>query len=237
MATAQAILSELKSKGSESTRAIYARHGLPPDRVFGVSVANLKLIAKKMKGDHKLACELYDSGNMDAMYLAGLVADGSQMTEKQLDAWAKAADGLQMISEYTVPGVAVASPHAFALASKWIKSKQESVAACGWCTYSRIVASAPDDELDQADIEERLNAIAKEIHTAKNRVRYTMNGFVIAVGTYVKPLLSSARATAQKIGKVSVDMGDTACEVPLATATIQKAEAAGKIGKKRKAAR
>jgi hypothetical protein len=159
------------------------------------------------------------------------------MTEKQLDAWAKAADGLQMISEYTVPGVACASPHAFALASKWIKSKQESVAACGWCTYSGIVATAPDDELDQADIEERLNTIAKEIHSAKNRVRYTMNGFVIAVGTYVKPLLSRARATAQKIGKVSVDMGDTACEVPLATATIQKAESAGKVGKKRKAAR
>lgn len=237
MPTAQAILTELKSKGSESTRAIYVRHGLAADRVFGVSVANLKVVAKKIKGDHKLACELYDTENMDAMYLAGLVADGSQMTERQLDAWAKSADGLHMISEYTVPGVAVASPHAVALASKWIKSKNESVAACGWCTYAGIVATTADDELDLADINEQLETIAKQIHSEKNRVRYTMNGFVIAVGTYVKPLLSQALATARKIGKVSVEMGDTACEVPLATATIQKAEAAGKLGKKRKTAR
>jgi len=237
MATVQSILSELKSKGSESTRAIYVRHGFPPDRVFGVSAANLKLIAKKIKGDQKLACALYDTGNLDAMYLAGLVVDGSQMTERQLGAWAKAADGLQMISEYTVPGAAVASPHAFALASKWIKSKQESVAACGWRTYAEIVATTADDDLDLTDIDERLETIAKSIHGAKNRVRHTMNGFVIAVGTYVKPLLTRARATAQKIGKVSVDMGDTACKVPLATATIQKAESAGKVGKKRKAAR
>ncbi len=41
------------------------------------------------------------------MYLAGLVADGSQMTKKQLNAWAESAAGMQMIAEYTVPWVAV----------------------------------------------------------------------------------------------------------------------------------
>jgi hypothetical protein len=61
--------------------------------------------------------------------------------------------------------------------------------------------------------------------------------FVISVGGYVKPLLKQAKAAARQIGTVSVDMGDTACKVPLATAYIEKMEAAGRIGKKRKTMR
>jgi len=50
-------------------------------------------------------------------------------------------------------------------------------------------------------------------------------------------LSNKAKAAAHKIGAVTVDMGDTACEVPLATAYIEKMEAAGKAGKKRKTIR
>jgi 3-methyladenine DNA glycosylase AlkD len=237
MATVRSIMAGLKAKGSDSTRKIYVRHGIPADRVFGVSVANLKTIAKAIKGDQKLAGGLYETGNMDAMYLAGLVADGSQMTEGQLAKWAKSAKGLGIISEYTVPWMAVESAHARTLAPKWIKSKDESIASCGWCTYSGIVATRADQDLDQQEIAELLETVAKEIHAAENRVRHTMNGFVIAVGTYVKPLASQAKRTAKQIGKVSVDMGETACQVPLATAAIEKAESSGKLGRKRKTIR
>lgn len=156
---------------------------MPIDRVYGVSVANLKLIAKTIKKQQALACELYESGIMDAMYLAGLVADGSQMTRKQLDAWAEAAADITMISEYTVPWVAVENPHARELALKWMKSKKEHVAAAGWCTYSGLVARKADEALNLAEIEELLKTVAKEIGGAQNRVRRAMNGFVIAVGS------------------------------------------------------
>ena len=46
MPTAASILAELKSKGSEKNRKTYARHGMATERCFGVSVADLKLIAK-----------------------------------------------------------------------------------------------------------------------------------------------------------------------------------------------
>jgi len=61
-----------------------------------------------------------------------------------------------------------------------------------------------------------------------------MNGFVISVGTYVKPLLAEAKAVAGRLGKVEADMGDTACKIPLATEYIAKVETAGKVGQKRK---
>ncbi len=131
--------------------------------------------------------ELYDTGIIDAMYLAGLVADGERMTKKQLNAWADGAGHSTMISESTVPLVAAESAYGLELAIQWMGSKKEHVASCGWCTYSRMVAALPDDDLDLEEIEKLLEDVAKRIDRAPNRVRYTMNGFVIAVGSHVKP--------------------------------------------------
>jgi len=237
MPTVASVVAELKSKGKEQTRKIYSRHGADPDRVLGVSTADLKIVAKTIKGQQALACELYSTGIMDAMYLAGMVTDGSKLTREQLKQWAESAAGLQMISEYTVPWVAVDNPDARALALEWMKSKKEHIAAAGWCTYAGLVALQPDDALDLGEIQSLLDTVVKQVHTAPNRVRHTMNNFVIAVGSYVKPLLKQAKAAAVKIGAVSVDMGETACKVPLAAEYIEKTEAAGKLGQKRKTIR
>jgi len=142
-----------------------------------------------------------------------------------------------MIAEYTVPWVTVENAQARELALQWMKSKKERVACSGWCAYSGLVATQPDDALNLAEIKDLLGAIVKGINSAQNRVRYTMNGFVIAVGGYVKPLLKDAKVAARQIGEVSVDVGDTACNVPLAIAYIEKIEAAGRAGKKRKTIR
>jgi len=237
MPTVTAIMAELKAKGKESARKIYARHGMDADRVYGVSVADLKVIAKSIRGQQALAAELYATGIMDAMYLAGMVADGAKLTAAQLNEWLAQAEGLQMISEYTVPWLTVENAAAHELALEWIKAKKEHIAAAGWCTYGGIVALQPDEALDLGEIEGFLGAIVKQIPTAPNRVRQTMNLFVISVGGYVKPLLKQAKEAARQIGEVRVDMGETACKVPLATAYIEKMEAAGRIGKKKKTMR
>lgn len=237
MTSVKSIMSDLKAKGSEKTRKIYANHGMPAERTFGVSIADLKKIAKTIKGQQALAHELYETGNVDAMYLAGIVADGSEMTRKQLGGWADGAAGLQMISEYTVPWMTVENPLARELALEWIKSKKEHVASSGWCTYAGLIATQDDKELDLAEVEELLRRVVKEIHGAQNRVRYAMNLFVISVGCYVKPLLKQAKAAAEQLGAVSVDMNGTACKVPLASAYIAKVEATGRVGKKRKTMR
>jgi 3-methyladenine DNA glycosylase AlkD len=237
MPTATAIMATLKKKGTEKTRAIYARHGMAGKPMFGVSIADLKVIAKTIKGQQALACELYETGNLDAMYIAGMVADGSQMTRDQLNAWAEGAEGLQMISEYTVPWVSVENVQGRELAKRWMTSKKEHVASSGWTTYSGLLATKDDADLDLREIEGLLNTVVKGIGGAQNRVRHTMNGFVIAVGSYVKPLLKQAKSAAKQIGDVSVDVGDTACKVPLATDYIQKIESGGRVGKKRKTIR
>ncbi|MCG8652582.1 MAG: DNA alkylation repair protein [Pirellulales bacterium] len=235
MNTVKQVMTELKKRGSEQTRKTLARHGVTGE-MFGVKIADLKTIVKQIKGNQTLALELYQTGNYDAMYLAGLVADGAQMTKKEIESWAKnaAAPG---ISEYVVPWVASENAHARSLALKWIQSKREFLACSGWNTYVGILATRPDEELDLDEIKSLLDQVVEQLEKAPNAVRYTMNGFVIGVGAYVKPLLKEAKRVAKKIGTVSVDMGDTACKVPLASSYIAKIEQRGKVGKKRRTLR
>ncbi len=233
--TLEQIMQELESYGNEGTVKIYTKHGMK-EPMFGVKVADLKKILKKTKKDHELSTALYDTGNYDAMYLAGLMADEEKVTKKQLEDWVKKAY-CYTLSEYTVPWLASESKHGFALGQKWIKSKKENIAASGWATLASLTGVTEDEDLDLDFYKELLDSIPAQIHDAPNRVRYTMNGFVISVGSNVKELTEHAQEIAEKIGKVSVFMGNTACKVPLATDYIQKIIDKNRIGKKRKTAR
>ncbi|MEQ1906731.1 MAG: DNA alkylation repair protein, partial [Pirellulaceae bacterium] len=208
MKTVNEVMSELKKLGTEQTRKTFARHGAPVDKMFGVKVGDMKVILKKIKGNQKLAMDLYATGNTDAMYLAGLVADGALMSKKEIETWAKEAFW-QMNSDFTVPWVACENAAGVELANKWIKSKETKLATTGWMTYASIVSNRPDEELDLGEIDSLLEKAVKEIHKVHDRVRYAMNNFVICVGSYVKPLSARAKAAAKKIGVVNVDMGDT----------------------------
>lgn len=230
--TVKEIMTELESLGSESIKKILLKHGVK-EPFFGVKVEHLKVIQKKVKKDYQLALDLFATGNADAMYLAGLIADDEKMTKKDLQTWVKQAKS-NNISEYTVPWVSAGSHHGFELALEWIDSKEDYIAAAGWSTLSGLVAVKQDSELDINLLKELLKRVEKNIHSAQNRERHTMNGFIIAVGSYVESLTKDANAVAAKIGTVTVDMNGTACKVPNAIEYIKKISEKGLIGKKKK---
>ena len=144
--TVKQIMAELQAMGDEGIKKILLKHGVK-EPFFGVKVEQLKTIQKKIKTDYQLAKDLYATGNADAMYLAGLIADDEKMTKADLQTWVKQAVS-QNISEYTVPWVAAGSKFGFALGMEWIKSKEENIAAAGWSTISNVVPLTPDPELD-----------------------------------------------------------------------------------------
>lgn len=229
------IVGELRSLGSEATKKVLIKHGAR-EPLLGVKIEHLKKIQKRIKTNHQLALELYDTGISDAMYLAGLIAEDDKMTKNDLQRWVKQAYWY-MLSEYTVPWVAAGSKYGRELALEWIESKKENVASTGWATLSSLVAIKNDEDLDLEEIKKLLQRVQKTIHSQPNRVRHTMNGFVISAGSYVSSLTDAAIEAARKIGEVSVDMGGTACKVPFALDYIEKARQRGTIGKKRKSAK
>jgi 3-methyladenine DNA glycosylase AlkD len=233
--TTKEVLKQLEEYGNEQTKSVLLKHGAK-EPFFGVKVQDLKKILKKTKKNHELSLELYATGNSDAMYLACLMADEKQITKEQLEEWVQQAYWYYL-SEYAVPWVAAETEYGFELGLKWIKSDKETIASAGWSALASYAAVNADDTLNTEKYSELLDTIEKTIHSAQNRVRYTMNGFVIAVGSYIECLTDKSQEIAGKIGKVKVDVGGTACKVPLATDYIKKVIDKGIIGKKRKAAR
>jgi 3-methyladenine DNA glycosylase AlkD len=233
--TTKQVLKELEGYGNEGTKKVFLKHGAR-EPFFGVKVQDLKKIVKKVKKDHALSLELYATGNSDAMYLAGLIADEDKITKDDLNRWADEAYWY-MISEYTVPWVAAESKYGWELGLQWIESNEERIASAGWSTLSSIASLKPDNELDIEAYGKLLDRVKTNIHSSHNRVRYTMNGFVIAVGSYIEALTKKATKVAQVIGKVNVDVGGTSCKVPLADVYIKKVVDKGRVGNKRKTAR
>jgi 3-methyladenine DNA glycosylase AlkD len=232
MMTAKEVVEELRTFGAESIKKVLRNHGVQ-EPFFGVKIGDMKKIQKRIKKVYQLALDLYDTGNYDAMYLAGLIADDAKMTKNDLNQWVKIAIGGALASA-TVPWVAAGSHHGHELALEWIESTQENVAAAGWATLSSIVALKEDADLDLAGLKRLLERVQETIHQQPDSVRQAMNGFVIASGTYVQALGDIAVRAATKVGPVSVDMGNTACKVPDALEYINKARLGGACAKKRK---
>jgi len=233
--TCDEVMAELKQLGDAGIKKTWLRHGAQ-EPIYGVRIGDMKPIVKRARNDNALALALYDTGNGDAMYLAGLIVDPKKMSKANIQKWLKGANW-NMLCNFTVPWVAAESPFGWELAAEWIDSPKEGVAACGWSVYSGLVALVPDDELDLKLLEKLIERAKAKIAAAPNCVRYQMNGFLISVGGYVAPLTAKAKAAAKAIGKVEVDMGDTDCKVPDAVSYIAKMEAAGKPGTKRKTVR
>src|SRR5580658_4909617 len=234
--TAKEILEELKPLGRESyKRVLVNNHGIK-EPCFGVSVSELKKFQKRIKKDYQLALDLYDTGNYDAMYLAGLIADDARMTRQDLQRWADKAYA-RALAGATVAWVAAGSPHAWEMALKWIESTKNLVAATGWATLSSLVSIKDDAELDLPELKRLAQRVERTIQEAPDQARCQMNGFLIALGTYVQPLTEFALQTGEKIGPVTADLGDNSCQIPFAPDYIRKVQKRGGIGKKRKSAK
>lgn len=235
MTTVNEVLTQLEEYGDERTKNTLMKHGAK-EPFYGVKVQDLKKILKKTKKNHELSLALYKTGNSDAMYLAGLMADEKQITRKQLNEWVKNAYW-SYLSEYAVPWVAAETKFGFELGLEWIESDKENIAAAGWATLAYYSALNQDEDLDIKKYKELLQRVEKQIHSKENRVKYTMNGFVISIASNIKALTEPAMDIAKTIGKITVEMNGTACKVPLAKDYIQKIVDKNRVGKKRKTVR
>ena len=233
--TAKEILAELKPLGSEGYKRVIFNHGVR-EPCFGVKIGDLQRIQKRIKKDHQLALELYETGVYDAMYLAGLIADDAKMTRRDLQRWVAKAY-CKPLWGATVPWVAAGSAHGWELGLGWIDSRAPRTAAAGWATLGSLVSIREDSSLDLARLKKLLLRVQKTIHGQPDAVRSQMNSFIIAVGTYVQPLTEAAIQAGRAIGPVQVDVGDTSCQVPFSPDHIRTAQKRGSIGKKRRTAK
>ncbi|EMI9089312.1 DNA alkylation repair protein [Bacillus cereus] len=212
------VMQQLEEYGTEQNRKTYKNHGAK-EPLFGVSFANLKLLKKKIKKDHDLAAELWETKNMDAMTLATYILDPKKITTEQLNSWVQDVD-YYCLMDVLMTSICT-SPIAIERMEEWTKSNDEWTGRAGWSLLANIAIKnkALHDDFFSPYLEE----IKENIHTEKNRKKEAMNSALIAIGIRNEDLERKAIEIAREIGKVQVDHGATSCKTPDAELYIKKA--------------
>lgn len=211
-------MASLKKAGTQANCKANCKHGIKGES-FGVSPAQLKAIARRVKNDHDLARQLWATGNHDARMLATLVADPQALTASELDQWVRQVDNYVLADSFSA--LVARSPQASSRIDRWTRSKREFERRCGF----GIIAAALKDGVTifPALLDAAINQIEREIHSSANRAREGMNLALIAIGTYDENLRDRAFNTASRIGKVEVDQGESGCKNLDAVEQIEKA--------------
>ncbi len=205
--TREQAMAALRKAGTDQNRKVYVRHGVKGD-MFGVSFANLRDMAKKIRTDHDLALALWETGNHDARMLATMIADAAKMSAADLNRWATDIDNYVLSGAFA--GLAGRSPHLADLSDKWMSAKAEFMRAVGYGSISTALKDGADVSMDT--LRGMIRSIEREIHSSANRAREAMNMALIAIGTYCDGLADEAIAAAKRIGPVKIDHGETACK-------------------------
>ncbi|MFF2154904.1 DNA alkylation repair protein [Paenibacillus chitinolyticus] len=228
----ETVMGELEALGKERTKKIYQANGAH-EPLFGVATGAMKPLFRKIKRNQPLAEQLYATGNYDAMYFAGMIADPEAMTEADFERWMDKAY-FYMLSDYVVAVTLAETDIAQTVSDTWIASDTELKRSAGWSCYCWLLGNRPDREFSEEKIAGMLELVKNTIHEAPDRTKVAMNNFIYTVGVSYLPLHDKAVAIAKETGPVEVNRGTAKSKFLNASVTIQKAVDKGQIGFKRK---
>lgn len=226
------IMYSLESLGSDRMKKYYMSQGAR-EPLFGAATGPMKPLAKKIKNDQEVAEKLYATGNYDAMYLAGMIANVKEMTPSDFHRWMEGAY-FYMISDFIVAVTLAETDFAQEVADQFIESGEELKMSAGWSTYDWLIGSRNDTEFEKDKIISLVEKVKAEIANSPMRTQYAMNRFLIAVGVSYLPLHDIALQTAKEIGQITVINGKEQEQLANAYDSIIKQVEKGRIGFKRK---
>lgn len=89
MASVKDVLDKLQSKAQPEQLKGMAKYGMTVEQRLGVSVPDMRKLAKEIGRDHKLALDLWRTGITEARIVAAMVGDPDKLTEEQMEDWVK----------------------------------------------------------------------------------------------------------------------------------------------------
>lgn len=209
------VLAALEKKSTVKLRELYSKQGA--QAVFGVSPAGFKQLAKRLGTNQSLAEALWQSGNVDAMILAALIADPEAGDSSTLKRWVDSISFYKVADAFVDEWV-VKTKTAKDLMEFWIKSPKEFVRRCGY----RILAwfAANDRSISNDQWIAHLHVIMNEIQYQENWAREGMNTTLIAIGKINRVVNMEAMIVAMQVGKLYVDYGDPSIKPPVAMSIL-----------------
>lgn len=173
----QRVLAWLQKHSSARNREGMARYGLPSDNALGVSVADIRLLAKRLGRNHQLALALWDTGVYEARMLTTFVDEPSRVTPSQMDRWCRDFDSWG-ICDTLCFHLFDKTPHAWKKIAKWSDARAEFVKRASFALLASVALhdkKAPDKLfLDSFPLIER--AASDERNFVKKAVSWALRG-------------------------------------------------------------
>jgi 3-methyladenine DNA glycosylase AlkD len=190
------ILAWLKRRGTKRNREGMARYGIVAKHVFGVSVADLRTLAKRHRPDHVLAAALWETGWYEARMLAAFVDDPALVTPRQMDRWARDFENWA-ICDTVCFHLFDKTPHAWRRIDAWAKRRDEFVKRAAFALVASLALH--DRRSGDETFARLLPLIERAAADDRNFVRKGVNWALRAVGHRSAALNRSATQLARRL--------------------------------------
>ncbi len=196
----------LAAQANQPNRAGMARYGIKTDDAFGISIYELRKIARPLRGDHDLALALWHTGNHEARLLAGMIDDPKLVTEEQIELWVADFDSWD-VCDQVCSNLFDRTPWAHAKAVEWSARDEEFVKRAGFVLMACLAVhdkEAPDEVLLRF-----LPIIEAAVGDERNFVKKAVNWALRQIGKRNRALNAAAIAAGERIrDAASVPSGD-----------------------------
>ncbi len=187
-------LKQLKALGNEQMRKHNTKYGAG-DNQFGVKHGDIRVLAKKIKTDPKLAMSLWETGNADAQLLAALLIKPKNLSAKEVDQLVRSI-AFAHVADWLINYVVKQHPDKEALRREWMATDDRWAARAGWSLTAERVVKSPEG----LDVPALLDRIESEMGNADPVVQWTMNSTLAEIGIHFPKLRKRAIAIGEKLG-------------------------------------
>jgi 3-methyladenine DNA glycosylase AlkD len=177
-----------------------ARYGINVENAFGVSVYELRRIAKRLGTNHVLALALWATGNHEARLLACFVDDPALVSDKQMEAWARDFDSWDICDQATT-SLFDLTRHAWAKANEWAGRDEEWVKRAAFTLMAGLAVH--DKAATDRAFRKLLSVIERGAFDERNFVKKAVNWALRNIGKRNRALNAAAIASAEKIRSVA----------------------------------
>jgi 3-methyladenine DNA glycosylase AlkD len=177
--TVPAVLTKLEALGNPSVRERNRKRGAGDTPQFGVLLGKIRKLAKEIGSDHRLAMELWQTGNIDARLLAILLLTPKRLSRSELDAMVR-DPGFVQTAEWLDAYVTRAHPEKEALRVAWLSDPDPWAARAGWSLTAERIGKDPNG----LDLPALLDRIEAELTDAPPETQWTMNNSLAGIGIH-----------------------------------------------------
>jgi 3-methyladenine DNA glycosylase AlkD len=194
--TKSSILQNLRALADPNVRAKMSYFGISVEKAHGISVPDLRHLAKAIGKNHQLATQLWSSGIHEAESLAGMIGESKKVTAAQMERWARDFDSWDVV-DGTCCDLFVHATPAWKKAVEWSSRKEEFVKRAAFSLIAYL--SYKDKSAPNSKFLRMLKIIHRESRDDRNFVKKSVNWALRNIGKRNPALNRAAIRTAKQI--------------------------------------